>query len=300
MDDRNRPKTVLISGAAGGLGKAFASECAARGWDVVLVDANQDALPRLQVGMRRMFGVDVAIIACDLTNPQERNALWEQVRSRFGTLHGLINVAGLEYEGPFRERTLEELRTIIRLNIEATVENTHQALQLLPTGQHAFIINISSLAALYPMPVKAVYAASKRFLLNFSLALHQELKGNGIHVLALSPAGLPTHRAALQRIQSQGLAGQLTTTNVGTVAWRAIDHTLAGSSTYVPGAINRIIYRLAAIVPADLAASFVQRRFMKALHARRQQGLVENFNLPHNDPRREATLPGSREEITKP
>ena len=200
-------KPVLITAAAGGLGKAFASECAARSWDLVLVDINRSALPPLASGLRRMFNIGVQTVTCDLTNPDERAMLWKQVKDRAGNLRGLINVAGLEFEGMFRERSLEEVRAILRLNVEATLENCLQGQALLSANEDAFIINTSSLAAVYPMPLKAVYAATKRLVYHFTLALHHELKKDRIHALALIPAGLPTHRASLQRIQSQGLLG---------------------------------------------------------------------------------------------
>jgi len=69
------------------------------------------------------------------------------------------------------------------------------------------VTNISSLASFYPMPLKAVYAASKRFLLDFTRATRQELRKNGVRLLALCPAGLATKPETINSINSQGFMG---------------------------------------------------------------------------------------------
>ena len=130
--------------------------------------------------------------ACDLTDPASRAALFERIRAEGLRFWALINVAGIDYEGPFYEQTRQQIRTIIRLNIEGTLEMTHALLEFRDPLTPFRIINVASLAAFYPMPVKATYAASKRFLLDFSLALREEVRELGATVTVLCPAGLPT------------------------------------------------------------------------------------------------------------
>ncbi len=112
---------VLITGGAGSLGKAFAAECASRGWNLMLTDLNADTLAAVADGLERMYGVKVQYIDCDLTNANEREDLWQQIQSLGLRFHMLVNVAGLDFEGAFNERKVTELRTIVRLNIENTV-----------------------------------------------------------------------------------------------------------------------------------------------------------------------------------
>jgi short-subunit dehydrogenase len=180
----------------------------------------------------------------------------------------LINVAGVDYEGLFSERRPEELRTIVRLNVEATIEMTRRALHYRDPIQPLHIINVSSLASFYPMPVKAVYAASKRFLLDWSLALNAELRGSGVTVTALCPAGMPTNASCIEGIAAQGLMGRLTTLNVGDVAARTLDRALAGRSIYIPGAINQMLRVLGALVPRSIVASLLDRRWRQARERR--------------------------------
>ncbi|MCL6613932.1 MAG: SDR family NAD(P)-dependent oxidoreductase [Firmicutes bacterium] len=252
---------VCITGAAGGLGKAFAVECASRGWDLFLTDLSGEHLADLASGLSRAFGVSVEYHPCDLTDPEARAALFEEFRRRGRRFWSLINVAGLDYEGLFLERAREEIRRIVRLNVEAVLEMTHAILALRDEGRPFRLINVASLAAYYPMPVKATYAASKRFLLDFSLALREELRRVGGSVTVLCPAGLPTREEAIRAIEAQGLMGRLTTTDVGFVAARTIDSALRGRPVYVPGAVNRMLRFLGGLAPPGFAASFIGERW---------------------------------------
>jgi hypothetical protein len=255
---------VLITGAAGGLGKAFAAECAARGWDLFLTDTVESSLAILAEGLLRLHNVDVQYSACNLTDPAARGSLWETIGGRNLQIHALINVAGVDFEGPFAERSLGELNTIIRLNIESVVAMTRTVLQYRDKTRTLRIINVSSLAGFYAMPVKAVYAASKRFLLDFSRALHRELRTDNITVTALCPAGMPSNPAVIGSIDAQGFMGRVTTKNVGFVASRTITHALAGRPVYIPGAINLVLRLLGGMVPPSIVTAFIGKRWIKA------------------------------------
>ena len=115
---------VCITGAAGGLGKAFAAECASRGWNLFLTDVSDGALIPMATGLERLYGVEIRYYACDLTDPASREALWQHANQLSLRFHFLINVAGVDFEGPFNERNADELRAIVRLNVAATVEMT--------------------------------------------------------------------------------------------------------------------------------------------------------------------------------
>ncbi len=255
---------IMITGATGGLGKAFAVECASRGWDVYLTDLRPGALALLADALHRTYGVQIRWQACDLTDPAERAALFNSLRGERVRFGALINVAGGDHEGLFCEQSSAQVRAIVRLNIEGAIEMTHALLRLRDTAETFRIINVASLAAFYPMPYKAAYAASKRFLLDFSLALGQELAGQGVTVMALCPAGLPTTPACLAAIEAQGILGQLTTQNTGTVAARTLDAALAGRRVYIPGLLNRLLHAAGALLPPALIAWLVHRRWRAA------------------------------------
>ncbi len=200
--------TVCITGAAGGLGRTLANECARLGYDLFLTDINQEGLAQIRGGLIRRYGVQVTVKACDLTNKQsvdEMMAMIDQQSLRFDML---FNVAGIDYEGGFLKRNRESIVKIVDLNNAATLRMTHAILSRRREGARFTILFVSSLASMFPMPLKATYAASKRFLYDFSLALRQELKSENVSVTVLWPRRACHHQRGHARHCSAGVLGQ--------------------------------------------------------------------------------------------
>jgi hypothetical protein len=261
----NGPKSwIAISGATGGLGKAFAIECASRGWDVFLTDLNAGPLEILGASLRSTYAVSVLTQTCDLADAEARADLFERIRTQNLRFWGLVNVAGTDSEGLFYEQTRQQIRSIIRLNVEGTLEMTHALLEFRDPLTPFRIINVASLAAFCPMPAKATYAASKRFLVDFSLALREEVRRLGATVTVLCPAGLPTNRDCVEAIEAQGWIGQVTTQNIGDVANQTIEAALAGRALVIPGLVNRTIQAVGALIPGSLAIRLIGGRWKSA------------------------------------
>lgn len=272
LDPINSPqKLALITGASGGLGKAFAVECASRGWDLFLTDTSIATLNMLAAGLRNSYGVKVITKTCDLTDPTMRAALFDQIRTDNIRPNALINVAGIDYEGCFLDQSAQQIMRIIKLNIEATLAVTHAVLPYRNQRDIFYLINVSSLAAFYPMPVKATYAASKRFLVDFSLALQEELRDSGVRVTVLCPAGMPTNQECIKAIEAQGWAGHITTVDIGRVAHQTLEAAFAGQGLVIPGLMNRIIRLLGSLIPAALLARIINKRWTTAWHKRLTQ-----------------------------
>lgn len=122
------------------------------------------------------------------------------------------------------------------------------------------IINVASLAAYYPMPVKATYAASKRFLLDFSLALREEVGSMGATVTVLCPAGMPTNIDCIRGINAQGWIGQVTTMDVGRVAKITMDAALSGKAVVIPGLANRVMRIAGGLIPTRILARLIGKK----------------------------------------
>jgi short-subunit dehydrogenase len=255
---------TLITGAAGGLGKAFAVECARRGWNLFLTDLRDEPLEVLARSLESVYGIRVLHSACDLTDFDSRSALLEHLRREPLRFEALFNVAGIDYEGLFLEQNRRRIRTILRLNVEGTLDMIHGVLPLRDPLRPFRILNVASLAAFYPMPVKATYAASKRFLLDFSLALREEVRGMGATVTVLCPGGLPTTPEVIAAIDVQGLPGFLTTENIGGVAAASVDAMLRGQPVVIPGWINNLLRVLGSFAPETLAARLIGERWKRA------------------------------------
>jgi len=256
---------VLITGAAGGLGRAFAIECAKRGYDLFLTDISQSGLDSIKQGLLRRFPVQVTTWQSDLTSDRDTEALFAFAKQNRQAFDMLLNVAGIDFEGGFMELSSQRILEILRLNIEATLRITHQVLaQRDNTDQPFYLVFVSSLASLYPIPLKATYAASKRFLLNFAYALGQELKHQNVSVLSLCPGGLPTTPGALAGIAAQGFWGSATTNRLESVAHRTISKALKGRRIYIPGAVNYAFSFLGKVVPQAAIAKLLYGRWKNA------------------------------------
>jgi uncharacterized protein len=264
----SKKSMVLISGATGGLGKAFAVECASRGYDIFLTDLRAVSLETLARGLHRSYGVKVLWQACDLADADSRARLFDALQADGLLFWSLINVAGTDFEGEFSARSKEQVRTIVRVNIEGTLEMTHALLDRRDPMTPFRIINVASMAAFYPMPVKATYAASKRFLLDFSLALREEMQDRGVTVTVLCPGGLYTNQECIDAIEAQGIAGHLTAQSIGSVAANTLDSALRGQAIFIPGVFNRLIQVLGSLLPPAWIASFICMRW-KAVRRKR-------------------------------
>ena len=255
---------VLITGASGGLGRAMALECAKRGYDLFLTDMHEALLEQIRQGIIRQYNVAVYTKACDLMDAKETEKLFLHIGSLGLRITMLLNIAGIDFEGGFLERDCERLLGIVRLNIEATMRVTHMALRHRSADEKFYVVIVSSLASFYPIPLKATYAASKRFLLDFSIALGQELKKEGVSVLALCPGGLPTTKEALQGIAAQGFWGNMTTNSLGTVAHQTIVRVLQGKRIYIPGLTNQALSFMGKLVPRIFIAKLLYNRWQTA------------------------------------
>ncbi|HPJ02803.1 MAG TPA: SDR family NAD(P)-dependent oxidoreductase [Candidatus Limiplasma sp.] len=255
---------VFITGAAGGLGRTLANECARRGYDLFLTDINADGLNHIKEGLTRRFGVNVAVHACDMTSEQGVNEMMAMIDARNMRFDMLLNVAGIDFEGGFLTRGRETIVKIVALNNAATLRVTHAVLSRRREAARFTVLFVSSLASMFPMPLKATYAASKRFLYDFALALREELKPENVSVMVLCPGGLATTNEAMSGIAAQGFWGSATTNKLEAIARKVVDRALKGKAVYIPGIINNALVFLGRIVPRSLVTAIVFSRFSGA------------------------------------
>lgn len=259
MTTKTEKSRLLITGALGGLGSAFALDCAQRGFDLTLSD-----LPpiggRYATYLSETYDVAVDYVPCNLMEPESRKTFYAALADKEYAFWGVVNVAGLDHEGAFLERNSDQLVQIVRLNIESTLDTTHNLLNLRDTEQPFRVINVSSMASFYPMPFKATYAASKRFLVDLSKALHEEIREFG-SVTVLCPAGMPTTTETMRAIFSQGFWGKVTAMNPDEVAHITMRKSLRGRRMVVPGWINQFIVSLSSFVPCRMKMRAVERRW---------------------------------------
>ncbi len=192
IPDPGPSSTALVTGASAGIGRAIAAELAARGHGVVLVARRKERLREVAEQLSDEHGVRAETIACDLAKPASRARLRGRVSELGLDVEVLVNNAGFATNGPFwqsdPERELEQVRVLV----EAVVALTSAFAPAMVERGRGAILNVSSTAGMQPLPYSAGYSAAKAYVLTFSEALHQELRGHGVIVSALCPGPVYT------------------------------------------------------------------------------------------------------------
>lgn len=180
-----KDQTVLITGASSGIGACFARALAAQGATLVLVARRQAQLEELAASLRAQTTVHV--IPYDLGEPTRVQGLVDELVQRNIVIDMLVNNAGFGYYARFVDSDLEKTLRMIDLNIGSLVALSRLLVPGMVERKRGGIINVASTNAFQPMPYFSAYAASKTFVLAFSEALSEELRGTGVRVMALCP-----------------------------------------------------------------------------------------------------------------
>ncbi|MGW3646910.1 SDR family NAD(P)-dependent oxidoreductase [Streptomyces sp. NPDC000878] len=181
-------RTALVTGAAQGLGHEFAVALAGHGYRV----AGLDLVPQPETAGKVL---DYLELTADLTDETQVRQALERVIDRFGTLHILVNNAGVYPSSPFEETTPEEWRRVMRVNLEAPFLVTQAVLPHLRAAGWGRIVNIASAAVLTAPPTMVPYVTSKMGLIGFTRALASALGPCGITVNAIAPSMVRTATA---------------------------------------------------------------------------------------------------------
>ena len=177
------PRTILITGATAGFGRAAARRFIAAGWQVIATGRRADRLDAL----RAELGDAVHTACFDIRDEAAMRAALAALPERFSGIDLLLNNAGLAHgTKPAQAALLSDWKTMIDTNITALVTLTHALLPALIARKGA-IINISSTAARYPYVGGNAYGGSKAFVSQFSLNLRADLHGTGVRVTTIEP-----------------------------------------------------------------------------------------------------------------
>lgn len=181
-------KTVLVTGASRGIGRAIALELAQQGVQrLILVARNQQRLVELAATIES-FGVEAISLPLDLAQPIEVNIAIAQAWRDHGPIHLLVNCAGVAYQAPFLQARLPHMQEELALNLMGMYTITRLVARRMATQRQGTIVNVSSLMGKIAAPTMATYSATKFAILGFTQALRSELSAHNIRVVALLPS----------------------------------------------------------------------------------------------------------------
>jgi len=181
-------KTVLVTGASRGIGRAIAIELAQQ--DVkrlILVARNQSRLLEL-AAILESIGIEAVPITLDLAQPIEVNIAVAQAWRDYGPIHLLVNCAGVAHQAPFLQSRLPQMQEELTLNLMGMYTITRLIARRMAVQQQGTIVNVSSLMGKIAAPTMATYSATKFAILGFTQALRSELSVHNIQVVALLPS----------------------------------------------------------------------------------------------------------------
>jgi short-subunit dehydrogenase len=233
-------RSALITGASSGIGEALARELAAAGASVTLTARREDRLLQIARDCRERGAPSSEIIVADMSDPAGPTKIVEELRAKNKRVDILVNCAGVGEYGRFFDQKLEDLEAMIRLNVVGLVGLTRLLCPEMIRRNEGWVLNVASTAAFQPTPYMAVYGATKSFVLDFSMAIAEELRGTGLHVTCLCPGPVRTGFFSRGGYESRAGDFQRLASSADFVARKAIQGLRDGKRVVIPGWMNKL------------------------------------------------------------
>src|SRR5580692_4884971 len=246
--------TVLITGASGGIGYELAKLFARDRRNLVLVARSGDRLAQVAAELQPL-GVAVKTVPLDLAAFQARKFLFDQLQREGIAVDILINNAGFGAFGKFAQIPENEILGQIDLNITALTELTRLFLPAMIRRGSGRIMNVASTAGFQPGPLLAVYYATKAYVISFSEAIANELRGSGITVTCFCPGATHTgfaRRAGTEKSRLFKQLGAMSAERVARDGYRAL---MAGRTVAISGGHNWLVAQSVRFAPRKLVTA---------------------------------------------
>ncbi|MDI3288470.1 SDR family oxidoreductase [Polyangium sp. 15x6] len=181
-------KTVLVTGCSSGFGRDIAKVFAAEGWNVAATMRTPEVESELRASDR------MSVLRLDVQDRASIDAAVASTLARFGSIDVVVNNAGFGLFGVFEETTREKILEQFEVNVFGMMDVTRAVLPTLRKQRSGVVINVSSGAGVFTLPMISAYCASKFALEGFSEALSYELLSLGIRVKIVEPGGVTSTR----------------------------------------------------------------------------------------------------------
>lgn len=233
------PKTALITGASSGIGLELAKLFARNKIDLVLVARSADKLETIARELAVQYDITATVIVSDLSQANAAIELFRETQTRGLAIDYLVNNAGFGILDKFLSTDLNRELEMIQLHVATTTTLTKLYATEMAAHGGGRILNVASTAAFQPGPWMAVYYATKAYMLSYSEAANEALKGSGVTVTCLCPGPTPTNFQVRAKNRKKGILRHVKT-SVEYVAKRGYTAMHAGKPLVIPGILNQI------------------------------------------------------------
>ncbi len=267
-------KTALITGASSGIGYELARCFAGKGYNLVLVARREDRLQQAKSEFEKKYSVRVRVISGNLSDPQTPRRIFDELTAQTIEVDVLVNNAGLGAHGFFIQTPWEKEEEILAVNVTALTAMTKLFVLGMVQRKSGQIINVASIAAFLPGPLMSTYYASKAYVLSFSEALANELKGSGVSVTALCPGPTQSEFQRVAGVDHSRLFDESRMATSKEVAEYGFRAAARCKVVAVHGVINRIFSFAVRFVPRQIVAAAARK-----LQERRIPGQIRGSNI---------------------
>ena len=272
MTENKNGKTALITGASSGIGSELARLFAKDGYNLVLVDKNEEGMQQLADNFFNQYGTQTTTIHKDLADTKAPDEIYAETSGQGQQIDVLVNDAGFGEYGLFATETdLQKELAIIQVNAVALMHLTKLYLKDMVSRNEGKILMLGSEVSVVPNPMMAVYGATKAFIKSFSEAIRNELKDTNITVTVLMPGATNTNFFKTAGAADAKGADPNKTANPAAVAKEGYDALMSGKDHVVAGWMNKARVVMAHILPDPLIAAGTRSDMMPKDEADAQQ-----------------------------
>jgi len=262
----DKPNYAVITGASSGIGWFVAVEMAKRGYSIVGVSNQAEALENLKSELQSKYKINVLTLYCDLAKNDAAEMIFNFCQQKNLRVDVLVNNAGILVYGELIRIDIEKTKNILQLHMDTPAVLCRLFADVMVKNRKGYILNVSSISSVMPFPVISLYGPTKTFIRHFTKALGFEMKGTGVHVSCLLPGATATALYDPEKVNLSRAIKLGVMKSPEDVANAGVDALFKNKAECIPGIINKIIILIVPILPHFLIDYIYRKKKNKLLN----------------------------------
>ncbi|CAN5892288.1 SDR family oxidoreductase [soil metagenome] len=226
--------------------------------------------------LNKKYGIEVQTLALNLADPDAAFLLHDTCQNNGWQVNMLINNVGLGSVGAFEKEDFLAIQYMMALNMTVMTQLTRLFLPQIKESDKGYILNVSSIAGLFPVPFKTIYSATKSFVYSFSRSMYFELEEDKVQVSCLGPGPVATNGQVKETNRQLGWKARYFTKHPEEVAEIAIDKMMRGKFLIIPGWENQLMTFVGKIIPEFILLPMMAKTFKRRTLAPGEGSVAES------------------------